>query len=151
MKHFELFSHALARFRSSQPLAQTQLWNQRHEHDLAIALRNAFWKNQETLPDFAIITKATKHGPEIVHVCLSYGKDLIDLFGTNVMTRLEELEFGDPATFEVQRFETYDDYVAALNLADYFLSYWPAEPSLGPEIQQGILRAMIDLTTPTHC
>lgn len=141
------FLHALARFRSSQPLSLVELWNQRHDFDLALALRSAFWRVEGEAPRLAIVFKKSGADPELVdHVCLSARDSLFDLLGTGVLTRLEEEDFEGVASFRFEVFDAEADLKTRLEDLDYFLEYWAAAPELLSGIEDGVIAAGLELT-----
>lgn len=140
-----LFPHALARFRSAIPIGQADAWNQRHSYDLAVSFRKLFWTLDGELPDLAIVWRSGLSGRTPSHVCISGFGQLIDLFGTNVLPRLEEADFEDGVLYKAETFDCHEALSQVLEGADYYVDYWPAPADLAESLHSGILAAAGEL------
>lgn len=140
-----LFTHSVARFRSSIPLPTLQLWSHRHGYDLALALAEAALRILERPVTFVVLTHKPAEGESDLFVAVEIDGAPFDIYGSNVQMRIEEAIFDDVGEVGQERAAAADQLFSLLDRHDFFFSYWPPEPDFHAAIREGILCAAQEL------
>ena len=142
----ELFTHSVARFGSSFPLSVLQSWSNRHSYDLALALNQAATVILGHPVAFLALSFRTPSHTKELFLTIEIDGAPFDIFGTNVLVRIEEAAFDELGIVNQERLHSMDNLLALLARQDFFLNYWPPEQCFSSLVLDGILSAAQELS-----
>lgn len=141
-----LFTHSVARFRSSLPLPTLQLWSKRHFYDLALALGQAAESVLGRPVPFLALSLEARGPARELFLAIEIDGAAFDIFGTNVRARIEEGLFDEVGEIIERRIDGADNLFLFLASHDFFLDYWPPEADFSSLVRDGILSAAHELS-----